>query len=110
MTIQSIINQRSIVKNLTYYDRQDLIWNCDCSSTEKLVLMALNHHADENGECSPTKQSLEQKCNITRIGRVTDRLMEKNLIIKTTRFADDNAQLSNQYQILFDALKPEKAA
>lgn len=103
----SIINQRSILEKLTFYNRQTLIWNCNCSSTEKLILMALNHQVDLNGECSPTQRTIEKQCNVTRVDRWTDRLVKKGLIVKVRRFSEDKGQLSNQYQILFEALKNE---
>lgn len=67
--------------------------------------MALNHHVDGNGECSPTQRTIEKQCNVTRVDRWTDRLVEKGLIVKVRRFGEDKRQLSNQYQILFEVLK-----
>ena len=103
----SIINQQSVIENLTYYDRQNLIWDCICKPTEKLVLFALNMHGDGNGESFPGLKRIEKKCGIGRADRITDRLMHLGLIIKKQRFDENGRQTSNGYQILFEALRNE---
>lgn len=92
----NIINQRSIVENLTLWDRESLIWACNCTTSEKLTLMSLNLYADENGECQVPSQVIAYRCRIMDIDPVIKSLQEHNLIAKSDRF-----------QILFQTMKKE---
>jgi hypothetical protein len=92
----SIVNQRSIVENLTFYDRENLIWDCDCTPEEKIVLLALNLDVDVNGVCETELQVIQDRCGLTKIDRIINSLIHNDLI------AQDDC-----FQILFETLKNE---
>ena len=84
--------------------RSSRIWaTTKITSTEKLVLLALNYLADENGECSPSSAEIANICHLTRstVSRTLSKLAKKGCITKTPQYTDAG-QKNNFYKISDD--------
>ena len=73
-------------------------WDQECTATEKLVLLALADHSDDNGVCWPGMEGVAQKTGLTRRTVVTTiRSMEgKGLLTVESRTAG-GMKISNRY-------------
>lgn len=106
------IDQRSIVENLSFCDRQNIIWDCNCNPTEKLVLLALNNRASDLGYCFADPRIIARQCRVSKPKALLDRLVRMGLLRechKYDRYDMDNNPLLYGYQILFGNLMQEES-
>ena len=70
----------------------------DLSPRARLVLLAMADYANEENQCWPAYNKLQQKCGISRptISKAINELIEFGLIARVRRRADD-VQMSNLY-------------
>ena len=74
-------------------------WKKARSSTEKIVLVALADHANDEGKCWPGYKGLAGKCGLTRrsIIYVIQRLVDRGLVSIEERRREDGSYRSNLY-------------
>jgi len=71
-------------------------------ASQKLVLIALCDHANEEGFCFPSHRKIADKCDLSTrsIKRIEAELVEKELLAKVPQFRKDGYQMQNLYQVL----------
>ncbi len=80
------------------------VWDIDLPPTQKLVLMALSDHSNDQGMCFPGMDGIAEKCNISRstVIRCIKKLEENGLIsVKRRKNPKTKKQYVNQYTMLF---------
>jgi len=76
------------------------------TSVEKFVIMALNEHADaDGGNCFPSTTTLAEETILSRqtVSKALKSLEAKGLIKVTPRFRN-NAQVSNNYKLMYSKM------
>jgi DNA-binding transcriptional ArsR family regulator len=81
-------------------------WRQQLSGPEKLVLMALADHADEDGICWPGNAHLARKCNLSQrsVQRHVKNLIDNGYMTAHRRFRDTGGQTSNRYALNVDGV------
>ena len=76
-------------------------WDQDCSGSQKLVLLALADHSDDDGNCWPGVRGLSNKCRLgDRTLRTSIAALElMGFLTSTPRYREDGSQTSNFYQL-----------
>ena len=79
-------------------------WELDLKANDKLVLLALADHANDDGECYPSLRKIEAKTGLSKQGLINaiKRLMDLGLIQKEHRNRNDGGQTSNLYTLTLD--------
>ena len=79
-------------------------WELDLKASDKLVLLALADHANDDGECYPSLRKIEAKTGLSKQGLINaiKRLMDLGLIQKEHRNRNDGGQTSNLYTLTLD--------
>jgi hypothetical protein len=79
-------------------------WKQALPPSEKLLLMSLADHADERGECFPSKKSLSDRCSISlrTVIRLQQVLCDKGVLSITTRKRTNGSTTSNLYLLHLD--------
>jgi DNA-binding transcriptional ArsR family regulator len=74
-------------------------WRQQLSGPEKLVLMALADHADEDGICWPGNAHIARKCNLSQrsVQRHIKNLIDNGYMTAHRRYRDTGGQTSNRY-------------
>jgi len=82
------------------------VWRQQLSGPEKLVLMALADHADEDGICWPGNAHLARKCNLSQrsVQRHVKNLIDNGYMTSNRRFRDTGGQTSNRYVLNVDGV------
>ena len=82
------------------------VWKQQLSGPEKLVLMALADHADEDGICWPGNAHLARKCNLSQrsVQRHVKNLIDNGYMTAHRRFRDTGGQTSNRYALNVDGV------
>ena len=72
--------------------------------SEKLVLLALADHADDQGVCWPGMQGIAEKCGISRrtVIRVVQSLAKKGLVSVFARGNEAGQQVTNIYRLTLE--------
>ena len=75
------------------------VWELDLKSTDKLVLLALADHANDDCECYPSLNKISNKSGLSKQGLLNsiDRLVKNGYLIKEFRNRADGSQTSNLY-------------
>jgi len=77
------------------------VWECqlEFTSCQRLVLLALADHANDDGTCWPGLGRISRKCGLSRryVNRIVAVLVNNGALCRTTRFRDDGSQTSNVY-------------
>ena len=83
-------------------------WKKALSSTEKIVLVALADHADDEGICWPGHKGLTGKCGLARrsIINVIQRLVDRGLVSIEKRRREDGSYRSNRYVLHVHEIHP----
>ena len=81
-------------------------WRQQLSGPEKLVLMALADHADEDGICWPGNAHIARKCNLSQrsVQRHVKNLIDNGYMTSNRRFRDTGGQTSNRYALNVDGV------
>jgi len=81
-------------------------WRQQLSGPEKLVLMALADHADEDGICWPGNAHIARKCNLSQrsVQRHVKNLIDNGYMTAHRRFRDTGGQTSNRYALNVDGV------
>lgn len=89
-----------------HYRREQLIWESNLKSGEKILLLALNSFVDGNGRCWPKQRTLGSMTGQTRrtIMSTCQSLEEKKILAKETRFKDKQ-KISSLYTVNFDRIE-----
>ena len=84
-------------------------WELDLKANDKLVLLALADHANDDGECYPSLRKIEAKTGLSKQGLINaiKRLMDLGLIEKQFRTRQDGGQTSNLYTLTLDGVVNE---
>ena len=84
---------------------QGWAWQQKVSATDKLVLIALADHSDDDGNCWPGLRGIAGKCGLTKrtVSASIQRLQSSNLLSVTPRVRPDGSRTSNQYLLLLDS-------
>ena len=74
-------------------------WRQQLSGPEKLVLMALADHADEDGICWPGNAHIARKCNLRQrsVQRHIKNLIDNGYMTAHRRYRETGGQTSNRY-------------
>jgi len=74
-------------------------WRQQLSGPEKLVLMALADHADEDGICWPGNAHIARKCNLSQrsVQRHIKNLIDNGYMTAHRRYRETGGQTSNRY-------------
>lgn len=90
-------------------------WQAPVKGVQKLVLLALADHADDQGYCWPGVRSLTEKCGISRSGLIDqiNRLVKAGYMVKKPRTDDSGRSSTNLYILNLQApitkqAKPKK--
>lgn len=83
-------------------------WQIPVKSNQKLILLALSDHADDNGKCWPGIEGLAEKCGLSRSAVIEhiQFLTELNLI-STQKQHDENGYRRPSLYVLNLSLSPE---
>jgi hypothetical protein len=81
-------------------------WELDLKSNEKLVLIAMADHANDDGDCYPSVTKMAVKCGMTRQGviGIINRLISYGYVKKESRLRDNGSQTSNLYTLDLDGV------
>ena len=81
-------------------------WIQQISGPEKLVLMALADHADEDGICWPGNAHIARKCNLSQrsVQRHIKNLIDNGYMTAHRRYRDTGGQTSNRYILSVDGV------
>ena len=81
-------------------------WRQQLSGPEKLVLMALADHADEDGICWPGNAHIARKCNLSQrsVQRHVKNLIDNGYMTAHRRFRNTGGQTSNRYALNVDGV------
>jgi len=81
-------------------------WRQQLSGPEKLVLMALADHADEDGICWPGNAHIARKCNLSQrsVQRHIKNLIDNGFMTAHRRYRDTGGQTSNRYVLNVDGV------
>ena len=84
-------------------------WELKLKANDKLVLLALADHANDDGECYPSLRKIEAKTGLSKQGLINaiKRLMDLGLIEKQFRTRQDGGQTSNLYTLTLDGVVNE---
>lgn len=84
-------------------------WELTLKANDKLVLLALADHANDDGECYPSLRKIEAKTGLSKQGLINaiKRLMDLGLIEKQFRTRQDGGQTSNLYTLTLDGVVNE---
>lgn len=79
-------------------------WKQKCSPTEKLILLALADHANDDGRCWPGMEHIAEKTGFTRRSVINSvRALQEKGILGVTKRASGGFKKSNLYTLLVDA-------
>jgi len=79
------------------------VWELNLpTQTEKLVLLALADHADDDGFCYPGRKYVARKCGITdrHVTRLFNHFQELGILEINEQHKDNGGQKSNLYRLL----------
>ena len=85
-------------------------WDMDLPMGQKMLLLALCDHANDEGVCYPSQEKLAQKCSMgerTVISHI--QWLEKHGILSRERRQNTQRRKSDLYQITLDGYMPEPA-
>lgn len=76
-------------------------WELELPLTQKLVMIALAYHADDDGLAWPSNRKLRAKTGLSRTGLILQvrKLEVRGLIVRQLSYRDNGAQTSNRYQL-----------
>lgn len=71
-------------------------------ATAQCLFMWLCYHANQEGKCFPSRKRLAELCGVSvdTIDNMTALLIEKRLIVKTTRKKDEKVNKTNLYEVI----------
>lgn len=86
------------------------VWKLPASMTtpsQRLVLLALADHADDDGVCWPGLKGLVQKTGLTMktVRKHISGLVSKEIVVCTHRYRPDGSQTSNLYRLSLPGMK-----
>ncbi len=83
-------------------------WKQDLKAPEKLILLALSDHADDQGMCWPGLRGISKKCGLSRRAVISNlnNLINKGLVKKEPRFDDAGNNRSNYYYLTTEGGAP----
>jgi predicted ArsR family transcriptional regulator len=81
---------------------QTWAWKQQCSSSAKMVLLALADHSDDDGICWPGRKGIAKKVGITprNVTRHLATLIRLGIIRSIERTRPDGSRTSNQYYLV----------
>ncbi len=84
-------------------------WELDIPTNEKMLLLALCDHSNDEGVCYPSYDKLQVKCNFARatVSANLKRLEAKNLVKKKLRNQAEGGRKSTVYTIDLEAQSSE---
>ena len=87
-------------------------WKQDVGGSDKLVLLALADHADDEGVCWPGKRGVAEKCGLARstVIAVIKRLEQAGLLTRQERFRDDGSRDSDLIQLRWEPDGPVRGS
>lgn len=87
------------------------VWSAVLPATEKLVLLALADHANDDGYCFPSYSSLARRCSLSdrQVRRTVAKLADRGILRIGHSYRDDGGQSSNAYSIVVDSLTESDA-
>jgi len=76
-------------------------WKQDLKPSEKLILLALSDHSDDQGKCWPGLQGISKKCGLSRRAVISNlnNLINQGLVKKEHRYDDTGNNRSNVYYL-----------
>ena len=81
-------------------------WRQQLSGPEKLVLMAIADHADDDGICWPGNAHIARKCNLSQrsVQRHIKNLIDNGFMTAYRRYRETGGQTSNRYVLNVDGV------
>ena len=81
-------------------------WRQQLSGPEKLVLMAIADHADDDGICWPGNAHIARKCNLSQrsVQRHIKNLIDNGYMTAHRRYRETGGQTSNRYVLNVDGV------
>ena len=88
------------------------VWEQDLPPLDKIVLMAIADHADDDGYAWPGMKRIAEKCSMEKrtVQRHVERLQEQQLLKVESRQRNDGSSSSNGYTVVMDGTKEEGVA
>lgn len=78
------------------------VWDLELEPLTKMVLLALADHANDDGECWPSRKKTAKKCGISldTLDRRTASLEKMGYLVKKTAQRDNGSSTSNHYFLI----------
>ena len=88
------------------------VWEQDLPPLDKIVLMAIADHADDDGYAWPGMKRIAEKCSMEKrtVQRHVERLQEQQLLKVESRQRNDGSSSSNGYTVVMNGTKEEGVA
>jgi len=88
------------------------VWEQDLPPLDKIVLMAIADHADDDGYAWPGMKRIAEKCSMEKrtVQRHVEKLQEQQLLKVESRQRNDGSSSSNGYTVVMDGTKEEGVA
>ena len=88
------------------------VWEQDLPPLDKIVLMAIADHADDDGYAWPGMKRIAEKCSMEKrtVQRHVERLQEQQLLKVESRQRNDGSSSSNGYTVVMNGTNREGVA
>jgi len=88
------------------------VWEQDLPPLDKIVLMAIADHADDDGYAWPGMKRIAEKCSMEKrtVQRHVEKLQEQQLLKVESRQRHDGSSSSNGYTVVMNGTKEEGVA
>ena len=88
------------------------VWEQDLPPLDKIVLMAIADHADDDGYAWPGMKRIAEKCSMEKrtVQRHVEKLQEQQLLKVESRQRNDGSSSSNGYTVVMNGTKEEGVA
>jgi len=85
------------------------VWEQDLPPLDKIVLMAIADHADDDGYAWPGMKRIAEKCSMEKrtVQRHVEKLQEQQLLKVESRQRTDGSSSSNGYTVVMNGTKEE---